>query len=104
MVVYRVRSHRPQLRPLQLVDYARIRSGCQGDLAGLSRSGHLWGPCSPLYPILECIPDSQLTIHGNSFPGLDRLWSDAATGTLPQVSWIVGPAGLNEISSIHAQR
>ena len=41
-------------------------------------------------------PDSPLTIHGNSFPGLDKFYSDAAAGTLPQVSWIIGPAELSE--------
>ena len=41
-------------------------------------------------------PDSPLTIHGNSFPGLDKFYSDAAAGTLPEVSWIIGPAELSE--------
>ncbi len=41
-------------------------------------------------------PDSPLTIHGNSFPGLEKFYSDAAAGTLPQVSWIIGPAELSE--------
>jgi phospholipase C len=41
-------------------------------------------------------PDDPLTIKGNSFPGLQAFYDDAAAGTLPQVSWIVGPAELSE--------
>lgn len=41
-------------------------------------------------------PDSPLTIHGNSFPGLDHTYSDATAGTLTQVSWSIGSAELNE--------
>ena len=37
-------------------------------------------------------PDDPLTLYGNSYPGLDKFYADAAAGTLPQVSWIVGPA------------
>ncbi|CZR53328.1 related to phospholipase C [Phialocephala subalpina] len=40
--------------------------------------------------------DSPLTMYGASHPGLDKFYSDAAVGTLPQVSWIVGPAELSE--------
>ena len=39
---------------------------------------------------------SPLTSRGNSYLGLDRFYSDAANGTLPQVSYIVGPAELSE--------
>jgi phospholipase C len=39
---------------------------------------------------------SPLTLRGNSYLGLDRFYSDAAAGTLPQVSYIVGPAELSE--------
>jgi phospholipase C len=41
-------------------------------------------------------PDDPLTIYGSSYPGLDKFYSDAKAGTLPQVSWIVGPAELSE--------
>jgi phospholipase C len=41
-------------------------------------------------------PDDPLTVYGNSYPGLDKFYADAAAGTLPQVSWIVGPAELSE--------
>jgi len=41
-------------------------------------------------------PDDPLTKYGNSYPGLDKFYSDAEAGTLPQVSWIVGPAELSE--------
>lgn len=40
--------------------------------------------------------DSPLTIYGSSYPGLQKFYDDAAAGTLPQVSWIVGPAELSE--------
>jgi len=40
--------------------------------------------------------DSPLTIYGNSYPGLDQFYADAEAGTLPLVSWIVGPAELSE--------
>jgi phospholipase C len=40
--------------------------------------------------------DSPLTIHGASYPGLQKFYDDAIAGTLPQVSWIVGPAELSE--------
>lgn len=39
---------------------------------------------------------SSLTTHGNSYLGLDKFYADAAAGTLPQVSYIVGPAELSE--------
>jgi len=41
-------------------------------------------------------PDDPLTKYGNSYPGLDKFYSDAEAGILPQVSWIVGPAELSE--------
>lgn len=34
---------------------------------------------------------SALRNKGNSYPGLDAFYKAAAEGTLPQVSWIVGP-------------
>jgi phospholipase C len=40
--------------------------------------------------------DSPLTIYGNSYPGLDQFYTDAESGILPLVSWIVGPAELSE--------
>ncbi|KAN0098311.1 PLC-E protein [Hyaloscypha variabilis] len=40
--------------------------------------------------------DSPLTIYGSSYPGLQKFYDDAAAGTLPRVSWIVGPAELSE--------
>ncbi len=40
--------------------------------------------------------DSNLTIKGNSFPGLQKFYDDAMGGDLPQVTWIVGPAELSE--------
>ena len=39
---------------------------------------------------------SALHIKGNSYPGLDEFYSRAANGTLPQVSYIVGPQELAE--------
>jgi phospholipase C len=33
---------------------------------------------------------------GESYPGLDAFYEDAARGTLPQVSYIVGPQELSE--------
>jgi phospholipase C len=39
---------------------------------------------------------SALRNKGNSYPGLQAFYDDAANGTLPQVSWIVGPAELSE--------
>ncbi|KAF4638055.1 hypothetical protein G7Y89_g2 [Cudoniella acicularis] len=41
-------------------------------------------------------PNDPLTTFGNSYPGLAKFYSDARAGTLPQVSWIVGPAELSE--------
>lgn len=41
---------------------------------------------------------SPLTKYGNSYPGLAKFYADAAAGTLPQVSYIVGPAELSEHS------
>jgi len=40
--------------------------------------------------------DSPLTLKGNSYLGLKQFYDDAAAGTLPQVSYIVGPAELSE--------
>jgi phospholipase C len=37
-----------------------------------------------------------MTGGGNSLGGLDHFLADAAAGTLPAVSWIVGPAELSE--------
>lgn len=39
---------------------------------------------------------SALRTKGNSYPGLDAFYKAAADGTLPQVSWIVGPQELAE--------
>ena len=39
---------------------------------------------------------SPLTQRGNTYLGLDRFYADAVAGTLPQVSYIVGPAELSE--------
>ncbi|KAG5929223.1 hypothetical protein E4U53_002493 [Claviceps sorghi] len=39
---------------------------------------------------------SALRQKGNSYPGLDAFFEAAAKGTLPQVSWIVGPQELAE--------
>lgn len=39
---------------------------------------------------------SPLREKGNSYPGLDAFYEHAASGTLPQVSWIVGPQELAE--------
>jgi phospholipase C len=41
-------------------------------------------------------PDDPLTLYGSSYPGLNKFYADAEAGTLPQVSWIVGPAELSE--------
>jgi hypothetical protein len=40
--------------------------------------------------------NSPLTKHGNSYLGLEQFYEDAANGTLPQISYIVGPAELSE--------
>lgn len=34
---------------------------------------------------------SALHIKGNSYPGLDAFYANASVGTLPQVSWVIGP-------------
>jgi phospholipase C len=39
---------------------------------------------------------SPLTIHGNTYAGLAKFYSDAAAGILPQISYIIGPAELSE--------
>ncbi|OAA36622.1 Phosphoesterase [Metarhizium rileyi] len=39
---------------------------------------------------------SALRDQGNSYPGLDAFYKAAAQGTLPQVSWIVGPQEQSE--------
>lgn len=39
---------------------------------------------------------SALRQKGNSYPGLDAFYDAAASGTLPQVSFIVGPQELAE--------
>lgn len=44
----------------------------------------------------NALADSPLTICGPSYPGLQKFYDDAASGTLPRVSWIVGPAELSE--------
>lgn len=48
------------------------------------------------YQYQNAPPDSPLVIKGASYPGLDKFYSDAANGTLPLVSYIVGPAELSE--------
>ncbi|KYK62120.1 Phosphoesterase [Drechmeria coniospora] len=40
--------------------------------------------------------DSPLRTKGNSYPGFAAFYESAAKGTLPQVSWIVGPQELAE--------
>lgn len=40
--------------------------------------------------------NSQLAIHGMTFLGLDTFYAQAASGTLPEISYIVGPAELSE--------
>ncbi|KAM5484990.1 putative phospholipase C [Microsporum audouinii] len=40
--------------------------------------------------------DSPLTKKGMSYPGLEKLYKDARAGTLPEVSFIVGPMELSE--------
>ncbi|KAK5689583.1 hypothetical protein LTR97_012756 [Elasticomyces elasticus] len=37
-----------------------------------------------------------LTKYGNSYPGLDKFYADAKAGTLPMISYIIGPAELSE--------
>lgn len=37
-----------------------------------------------------------LTKYGNSYPSLDKFYADARAGTLPEVSYIIGPAELSE--------
>jgi phospholipase C len=44
----------------------------------------------------QATSSSPLTIHGNTYIGLDRFYADAASGSLPQISYIVGPAELSE--------
>lgn len=39
---------------------------------------------------------SPLTTKGNSYPGLQAFYNACAQGTLPAVSWIIGPAELTE--------
>ena len=39
---------------------------------------------------------SALREKGNSYPGLQKFYNDAKAGTLPQVSYIVGPQELSE--------
>ncbi|GME23674.1 phospholipase C [Neofusicoccum parvum] len=41
-------------------------------------------------------PNSSLGSRGMSYVGLDRFYADAAAGTLPMVSYIIGPAELSE--------
>jgi len=40
--------------------------------------------------------NSPLTKHGNTYLGLEQFYEDAANGTLPLISYIVGPAELSE--------
>ena len=40
--------------------------------------------------------DSELSKRGMAFIGLERFYEDAAAGTLPQVSYIIGPMALSE--------
>ncbi|TVY34992.1 Non-hemolytic phospholipase C, partial [Lachnellula cervina] len=40
--------------------------------------------------------ESPLTKHGKSYLGLQQFYDDAANGTLPEISYIVGPAELSE--------
>ncbi|KAJ3494551.1 hypothetical protein NLG97_g4006 [Lecanicillium saksenae] len=40
--------------------------------------------------------NSPLRENGISFPGLDAFYDACANGTLPQISWIIGPAELSE--------
>ncbi|KAK9461907.1 phosphoesterase family-domain-containing protein [Lipomyces oligophaga] len=40
--------------------------------------------------------DSDLATKGLAYPGLEAFYEAAANGTLPQVSWIVGPKALSE--------
>lgn len=40
--------------------------------------------------------DSALRVKGASYPGMDAFYAAAAAGTLPQVSYIIGPQELSE--------
>lgn len=46
---------------------------------------------------------SDLNTRGMSFVGLEKFYEDAAKGTLPEVSIIVGPAGEYNISHLVLQ-
>lgn len=37
-----------------------------------------------------------LTKRGNSYLGLDQFYKDAKSGSLPMISYIIGPAELSE--------
>lgn len=41
-------------------------------------------------------PTSDLYKRGMTFKGLDKFYADCKAGTLPEVSYIVGPAELSE--------
>ncbi|KAK3670244.1 hypothetical protein LTR78_009899 [Recurvomyces mirabilis] len=48
------------------------------------------------YQAVDNDTSNPLTKHGNSYPGLDKFYADAKAGTLPMISYIVGPAELSE--------
>jgi phospholipase C len=51
----------------------------------------------PYFQQYQDAPESSpLTQRGNSYLGLEQFYADAAAGTLPLISYIVGPAELSE--------
>lgn len=42
------------------------------------------------------LPGSELSKRGMAYDGLEKFYEDAASGNLPEVSYIVGPAELSE--------
>ncbi|KAK4552522.1 hypothetical protein LTR86_010366 [Recurvomyces mirabilis] len=48
------------------------------------------------YQAVDNDTSNPLTKYGNSYPGLDKFYADAKAGTLPMISYIVGPAELSE--------
>ncbi|KAJ5089266.1 hypothetical protein N7532_007950 [Penicillium argentinense] len=53
-------------------------------------------PLAWFYQFQKADKDHPLTKKGMSFVGLNRFYEDAAKGTLPEVSFIVGPTELSE--------
>ena len=108
-----------QVRPIQLLTVSKETPGCEAQNLNCwpitwetapeiyQNAGVTWqvyqdtdnfddNPLAWFKQFQNAPKTSPLAKRGNSFLGLDQFYSDAAAGTLPQISYIIGPMELSE--------